>query len=69
VRGGGEGGHVQSDLGDQFLGGVCPDARDLVQALDRLEVGVDEFGDLRVQGGDVRGEGVDAAQHGRADEP
>jgi hypothetical protein len=29
----------------------------------------DDVGDPGVEGGDVRGEGVDAAQHGRADEP
>jgi hypothetical protein len=35
VRGGGEGGHVHPDLGDDLLGGPHADAGDLIQLLSR----------------------------------
>ena len=59
----------QADLGDEFLGGAGADTGDLVYPVDHLVMWGGSFGDLRVEGGDVRGQDVDAAQHGRADEP
>jgi hypothetical protein len=68
MRRGGEHGHRHTDLGDEFLRRALSDAGDLIELVHGVDERGDQVVDARVQGGDVRGEGIDAVQHGRAEE-
>ncbi len=68
MRRGGERGHPHADLGDEFLGRALSDAGDLIKPHDGVGERGDQLVDGHVEGGDVGGESVDAAQHGRAEE-
>ena len=61
-----EHGHVQADLGNEFFGGPDADAGDLVEPLHGVGEGLAVACDRGVQSDEGLGEGVDASQHGGA---
>jgi len=65
VAGGGEHGHVDTDLGDDVLGADDPDAVDLVQLPDLVQVGLGQRLDLGGELVDLGGVVVDGGQHHR----
>ena len=69
MRGGGEPGHVETDLGDDDRGRGRPDPGDLLETGDRVSERGQVLSDLGVDGGDVEVDGVDAGQHPGQQEP
>jgi hypothetical protein len=68
VRRGGEDGHGDADLGDEFLSGAPAHAGDLIESVHRRRERGDQLLHLGVEMCDVDVEGVDAPQHRGADE-
>ena len=63
VGGGGESGHVETDLGDDDGGRGRPDPGDLIEPGYRVSERGQMLPDLGVDGGDVGVDGVEAGQH------
>jgi hypothetical protein len=66
---GGEAAHVDTDLGDDHLGGGAANPTDLIQPVDRRRERADHLLDLGLQRGDVGAGLVDTAKHGGQQEP
>jgi hypothetical protein len=63
VRGGGEPGHVQSDLRDNHGGGGVSEAGDVIESPQGLGERGDHLLDGRFQVGDIGAEPIDTGKH------